>query len=161
MEIKLSNGGVALVDDADYCLISKYHWFSKIARSGNPNYTKYAASSVGRVTLRMHRVILGLTNPKVRVDHENGNGLDNRRFNLRVATPSQNGGNRQTNRNNITGFKGVSPWPLSTNFPFRARIRVNGKLYLLGYFSTAVEAAHAYDSAAKKHFGEFARVNFT
>lgn len=90
------------------------------------------------------------------VDHKDHNTHNNQKDNLRPATRSQNGGNRLKNRNNKTGFKGVTEH-------FRngivAKIRVHGKLLHLGTFNDYVTAAKAYNDAAVEHFGEFAKLN--
>ncbi len=111
----------------------------------------------------MHRAILGVTDPAIEVDHRSGDGLNNRRGNLREATRAQNSRNLGLPRNSTSGFKGVSftrskGQPLAK--PWQASINVNWKGYHLGYFATAAAAARAYDAAARVHFGEFARLNF-
>jgi len=90
------------------------------------------------------------------VDHRNGNGLDNRRANLRPATKSQNGANRLIAASNKSGFKGVD----LKKGRWRAQIKVVGSKIHLGYFDLAEEAARAYDMAAIEAFGEFATLNF-
>lgn len=104
----------------------------------------------------MHREILHV--PKgVKVDHKNGNGLDNQRHNLRPATTLQNSQGFQIRRkSNNTGFRGVG----HRRKGFRARITINKTEVYLGDFPTALQAANAYDAAARAHFGEFAHPNF-
>ena len=105
----------------------------------------------------MHRMILGLGyGDERKADHENHDTLDNRRSNLRVATTSQNGSNSRVRKDNTSGFKGVG----YRGGRFLAYIRVNGKRSYLGTYGTAVEAALAYDAAAREHFGEYACTNF-
>src|SRR5262249_32638796 len=113
--------------------------------------------------IQMHRMILDAP-PGTLVDHWNGDGLDNRRCNLRFATYPQQ--QRNHPRHHRPGqrppsrFKAVRRPAHSKENPWRARIRVNGQQSHLGVFATEEEAARAYDRAARHHFGEFARLNF-
>lgn len=153
-EIPLSRGMVALVDTAEVDrLLQMGSWYAK--PSGR---TVYAAKNVWRsgkcTTIRMHLVITGLAY----VDHINGDGLDNRRNNLRPATHGQNMANKRIYRNNSSGFKGVSPHRRTGKW--QAAIRVGGRDRYLGLHLTPEEAAHAYDVAAIELFGDFAQPNF-
>jgi len=103
----------------------------------------------------MHRLIMDAPDG-TDVDHRNMDRVDNRRSNLRLATRAENLRNQGLSRNNTSGFKGVS----RLDGKWRAEIRVKWKLIYLGLFDDKVEAARAYDTAAKEHFGEFARLNF-
>lgn len=91
--------------------------------------------------------------PRGEVDHKNGNGLDNRKCNLRIATSSQNKANTKIRRDNTSGFKGVI-WHKASN---KWMARVADKY--LGLFRSKYEAAKAYNQKAKEMFGEFARLN--
>jgi hypothetical protein len=104
----------------------------------------------------MHRLLL---NPPegVEVDHINGNTLDNRRANLRICTHAENSRNRRGRSNSKSGVKGVTPYPGG----WRATINVNGKNVHLGCFTNIDDAAEAYDEAATRYYGEFARTNAT
>ncbi|MCQ8279892.1 HNH endonuclease [Acetobacteraceae bacterium KSS8] len=114
----------------------------------------YAFCKIGGKTTYLHRMIMSA--PKgVVVDHVNGNGLDNRRANLRFATSSQNAANTKPNCNPLL-FRGV----VANKDSFSARIQVNGKRIFDGVFLTVEEAAAAYDRLAIAHFGEFAVLNF-
>lgn len=156
MRVPLSQGMFALVDDEDYddvMAVGKWH----VTHSGGPLSTFYARASFyddsGRKYWnRMHRYLTAWP----LVDHINGNGLDNRRSNLRKATSAENGRNRRRASNNTSGFKGV----YLTRDVWRALIWVEGRRRHLGLFATPEEAARAYDAAALEHFGEFAWLNF-
>lgn len=146
--IELTQNRVALVDDQDYAVLSQARWYAqKVA--GSDLY--YAKRKVGGRIVAMHTFLLGATSGHI--DHIDGNGLNNQRNNLRMATPSQNGGNRKVNANNTTGFKGVCY--LSKRNRYAAQIA--GKT--LGYFRTAKEAAQAYNAAAVSRYGDFAKLN--
>jgi hypothetical protein len=105
----------------------------------------------------MHREIMNAPDD-LHVDHINGNGLDNRESNLRLATSAQNTWNRDKNKNNTTGFKGVTCD--KGRGKFRAQIRVNGKHVHLGWFDDPRKAAVAYDSGVRKYHGTFGCTNF-
>lgn len=139
----------ALVDDKDYKYLMCWKWHPC---QGYP-YTKENGKSI-----YMHRKILRRTKAP-RIDHENGNKLDNRRRNLRPSTVSQNSINCKLYRTNKTGYRGVSKH--SNGRLLRVRLMVNQKEIFIGLFPIDKEkqAAQAYNKAAKKHFGKFARLN--
>lgn len=158
-ELPLSRGLVTLVDSADYNLLNQWKWYA----SSHPRArTSYAVRSVyvgAKGTLvSIHRMLLGLTDPSVMVDHINGDGLDNRRENLRLATALQNQRNQGPHQDCSSPFKGVGWYERSGKW--RARIRASDRHVFLGYFDSAEDAAHAYDTAALELHGEFARLNF-
>lgn len=161
LEIELTRGKVAIVDAIDESIATR-RWSAN--RAGRNSCKFYAARHEGRgggrgVTLLMHRAILGLTDPRIEVDHINGDGLDNRRANLRIATRSGNMRNTGRHLNNSSGFKGVHR--LTGRSKWCARITVeSGRRLYIGYYESAEEAARAYDREARRFHGEFARVNF-
>lgn len=154
-QIPLTQGFSTLVDDADYdAVITAGGW--RINRCDKRLYAgRWVTLSPGKgAHLRLHTFLTGWP----LVDHINGDGLDNQRANLRLATGSQNNANQGLASTNTTGFKGVN-WYGRTG-RWRACIGINGRQIHLGYFATALAAAHAYDRAALGLFGEFARLNF-
>ena len=148
-KIPLTQGKFALVDDEDYTELSKYKWYATKGR--NTFYAKNAR--MGRI---MHRHILNPPRYKD-TDHIDGNGLNNQKINLRLATRSENGGNRRLGSNNTSGFKGVH-WAKDYR-KWKVRIKINRKDIYLGRFSSREEAVLKYNDAAKKYFGIFARLN--
>jgi len=152
-------GRVALVDDEDYDLVMHYRWhvYEKI-RTDTRNNGPYAQAGIrlddGRqTTIRMHKLITGWP----MTDHEDGNGLNNQRYNLRPANQSQQSMNRRSFAGSSSQFKGVS---LKKNGRWCAYIQLNGKFTHLGTFADELEAALAYDAAARQLHGKFARLNF-
>jgi hypothetical protein len=136
-EITLSQGYAALIDAADYDEIAQFKWFALVTP-----HTVYAMRTVilpegGRTSEYMHRRLLPSTK---QVDHINGNGLDNRRSNLRPATSAENVRNRSGLRaGNTSGFRGVI-WEKSRS-KWRAQIKVDGRNRYLGRFDDPAEAA--------------------
>ena len=159
-EIPLSHGLVAIIDDEDYTLVSQYKWNTH--PGGRTSYAARKLWVYGRQTEQyMHTLI---TKWKM-VDHIDGDGLNNRRVNIRPATYTQNNRNRRKMLGTSSQYKGVTwnkPLKLTTSFTcrWRARIMVDGQMYHLGMFNSEIDAALAYDAAAREHFGEYAWLNF-
>ena len=159
-EILLTHGKVTFVDDCDYEYLIQWKWCCH--KLGRNEYADSNELINGYYrTIRMHRIIckrMGLEfTKKDHIDHIDGNSLNNCRKNLRVATVSQNIANSRLWDRNQSGFKGVH-WRQS-HHKWVARLGVNHKRLHLGYFDNPRDAAKAYNDAALKYFGEFARLN--
>lgn len=154
-EIQLTRGKVAIVDDDDYEWLNKWKWCA-IKRCNTWYAERRELKSISGKIIRMHRLITCASTGEV-VDHKNRDGLDNRRNNLRKCTPSQNNSNSVAKRNSTSGFKGIY-WD-KHNKKWRATISIQGYPKHLGRFKNKVDAARAYNEAAIKHYGEFARIN--
>lgn len=155
--IPLTQGKVAIVDAADYALLSQWKWCAR--QDGKTWYaTRNGHDPDGkRITVRMHRQILDAP-LGAEVDHRNADGLDNRRANLRLATKAENGRNRSAPSNNTSGYKGVS-WN-KRHQEWYAHITADKKRKHLGHYDSQESAALAHDRAARELYGEFAKTNF-
>ena len=152
MEIPLSQGKVAIIDDADWLLILPYRWYAAYSH-GNWYAVAIPLGGNSRSTkIRMHNLILG-TKP---VDHRDGNGLNNRRSNLRRCTDALNQQNTLS-RGGSSEFKGVS-WNKQKR-KWQVAFRCNGINHFVGYFDDEIKAASAYNNAIMPVAGEFARLN--
>ncbi len=144
-----------MVDDEDYELVSSKAWYLK--RSAN---TYYAVTNEYINGLhkhpKMHRVIFGIDDPSVFVDHKDRNGLNNQRDNLRITDYSKNGANRQATKSS-SKYLGVH-WEKRDKV-WAAQTRINGKKKRIGSFKSEDDAAIAYNEKALEVFGEFANLN--
>ncbi len=150
--IILSNGMECLVDDEDFLALSAESWMSFTNGKGGAFY-----AICRRTGKRMHRLLLSAKSGQL-VDHKNGNGLDNRRENLRLVNASQNNANRRKVRAK-SGYKGVVACCGTHSGKWQALIKVQNKNHWVGRFSNPRDAALAYDKAAIRHFGEHAATN--
>jgi hypothetical protein len=157
-EIKLTNGKTATIDDEDYEKVSKVNWYYRKEGYAVGNLPSPEKGVYPKVL--MHRYIVDA--PKgTQVDHINGNKLDNRKDNLRIANASTNKANCGVRSTNTSGYKGVVFVKARKHLDkvWAAQIKVDYKTIGLGYFETKEEAAEAYNKAAVKYFGEFALLN--
>ena len=151
--ILLTQGKETIVDDDIYEELSKYKWC--FCGGKRQNYAIRHNGNNG--TVRMHRIIMQCKKGDI-VDHLNGNGLDNRKENLRICTNSQNIQNSKRHKDNTSGYKGVCFHKLGKKW--QASLSVNGKRKHLGLWNTKEDAARAYDISALKEYGDCAKINF-
>jgi hypothetical protein len=162
-DIKLTKGQFAIIDDEDYERVTAFEWYA------HKGYSKwYAARSAWQPGKKrqkmvcMHNFLFGNVPSGYFVDHINGNGLDNRKSNLRLATRSQNRGNAKKTANRfgtattsqykgVCLHKGTSKW--------HAHICIGDRMVYLGLYVYETDAALAYNKAALQHFGEYAAIN--
>lgn len=157
-KIPLTKDLFAQIDDEDYEKVSRHKWCALKGR-----FTYYACrsskkdESIKRVTVLLHRFIVGVTEREVQVDHENGIGTDCQKINLRVCTNQQNQFNKNNKSNSFSKHKGVDY--MKKQSKWRARIVFNKKEIHIGLYDTEIEASNAYDKKAIELFGKFARLN--
>ena len=149
-KIKLSKGKVTIVDDEDYEYLNQWKWYYAQGYAVRTINTKPTSRVI------MHRALMECPKNK-EVDHINSDKLDNRRSNLRICFPYQNRRNRTKSKGMSSKYKGVAF--RSNRQIWTSTIIVNGKNIYLGYFKNENDAALAYNKAAIKHFGEFAKLN--
>jgi HNH endonuclease len=156
-QIELTKGKITQVSEEDWAHLGKHKW---CAFRGTGCSTYYAGRSQrlpggGTRWITMHRLILNAPDHMV-VDHVNGDTLDNRRGQIRLATVSQNVRNSRISVRNTSGYKGASRNPSGG---WWAHIRINGKTKYLGTFPTPQQAHEKYCAESKRLFGEFARAS--
>jgi hypothetical protein len=151
--IPLTRGRYETVDADKYDLLMQYTWYK--TKQGYAATNEATVQGVPRQTIFMHNLILDLP-PHVKVDHKNRDKSDNRVDNLRPATHRQNSHNRGPQKNNTTGYVGVS---LAYKSKYRATIYIDKKQYYLGCFDTPEEAAYARDAKVQEIRGEYAFIN--
>lgn len=142
---RLGHSFDVLVDDNDFDLVLKTSWH--VDKMG------YARGKIKGKKIFMHRLIMKASDPTVYVDHINGNPLDNRKQNLRLASNSQNQANRQKHKNHSSKYRGVTFNRKSNKW--QAGIKVNGKSIHLGLHIIEEDAAEAYRKAAEFYFGDY------
>lgn len=156
-EIQLTKGYVAMVDDEDFEMVNQFKWQASVCQKTVYAKRGFKLENGVMVTQGMHRLIMGITDPKIQVDHKNHDGLDNRRQNLRIATNGQNQWNQRMPINNTTGYKGVSL--IKKTGKYIASSKVNGQFLCLGYFDCKEEAARHYNQCARDNGQGFELLN--
>jgi hypothetical protein len=161
--IALTQGERSIIDGVDRQWISEHRWYAVKQRKRRDCYAERKITISGkRAHIFLHQAVWEMHNGPIpagmEIDHINGNGLDNRLRNLRLATRSQNMYNRRKLTTTSSKFKGVSYAKREGRWV--AYIRQNRSRIHLGYFETELDAALAYDEKARELFGEFASLNF-
>lgn len=146
--IPLTHGKLAIIDDEDFEAVSKVPWCLSLQG--------YAVTRDGNTTMKMHHFIMG-KREGLEIDHINNDKIDNRRSNLRHVTHAQNCQNSAMRNDNTSGFRGVT-YQMGRS-AWKAQIYKDKKNHHLGLFPTKQEAALAYNKAAARLFGEFAKLN--
>jgi hypothetical protein len=152
-EIQLTQGKVALVDDEDFEYLNQWRWY---LLKSHTNYYAIRTSRPENKLIQLHRVVIKAKQGEI-VDHVNGNKLDNRKINLRICTMAQNCQNRKISKLNKSGYNGVS-WCIRSK-KWVAQIQCENKKIHIGYFINPIDAAKAFNEAAIKFHGEFAKLN--
>lgn len=155
--IRSFQGPVIKVDDADFAWLSTYSWTVRTNRIGGQYaWTTLTDVNGKRVCRSMHRMLFDALLPKTQIDHVDHDGLNNQRTNLRACSNTENSRNCRR-RSGRCLPKGVIYRRQCRKY--QAQIYVGPRKYYLGTFSCPREAAHAYNKAAVRHFGEFAVLN--
>ena len=152
IKIPLPGDFITYIDDADELLVAGFPW--RVLKTHAGLY--YVQAWNGYQHFYMHRLITGVA-PRKEVDHWNGNGLDNRRNNLRIVSHLYNQGNQRARTNQTSRYKGVY-WDKNRD-RWMVQFTFNGKTRSIGRFTDELEAAQAYDAAATEALGRFARLN--
>lgn len=156
-KIKLTKGKVALVDDEDFEYLNQWKWH--IQPSINTEYairTEWVSKNKC-ICIRMHRDLLAIKDSRIKVDHKDGNGLNNQKVNLRECTQAQNGRNTRSRKNSSSKYLGVHF--CKTRKKWVAQIQHDKKAYSAGLHLSEADAAIAYNKKAIELHGEFANLN--
>lgn len=155
-KIKLTQGKYTLVDDKDYKKLNRFKWCVGVY-TDSLSYAMRSKKKNGRwISCCMQKEIIGIIPKNTVIDHIDGNGLNNQRKNLRIATVSQNGMNRKDNCNNVSGFRGVSYNKKAKKW--QSQTMSMGKPIYLGLYKDILEAANAYKMFANENYKNFKRI---
>lgn len=155
-KIPLTQGEFAIVDAKDFVWLNEKKW--GLAKNGKMFYAVRTETINGKSkSIYMHRLILNISHREIKIDHKDGNGLNNQRNNIRIATTGQNTANSSSYANSTSKYKGVC-WDKRTK-KWKVTICKNGKYIHLGRYDDENMAGLAYNKKAIEIHGEFARLN--
>jgi hypothetical protein len=154
-QIALNQGRFAIVDDEDFERLSHHKWKCWYIKEGDR--LSYVKAQVNKKNQYLHRLIMDACDGQI-VDHINGDTLDNRKCNLRICTASDNSRNQRKRKSTLSKYKGLGKG--RGRKKWQVQIMVNKKRVTAGFFTDEIEAAKAYDAAARQYYGEFAATNF-
>lgn len=156
--IPLTKGYEAIVDDADFERVAAFKWYAKVTPRNvyAVRSTPRLAPGVNQGQVKLHRFVLGVTDPLVEVDHRDHDGLNCTSENLRACTKRQNQHNRKKTKGTASQYLGVT----KHTSKWLARININGKQKHLGLFVNEEDAARAFDAAVLSLRDEFGVTNF-
>lgn len=155
-EIQLTQGKVALVDDDMYDYLMQWKWFANNIKGYFYAGRNITSSKCKQSRISMHRLIMKPDKGMI-IDHLDGDALNNQKNNLRICNHSENMRNRKLGKNNTSGYKGVSYQKRDNNW--RSYIKFNNKTINIGTYTNPIDAARAYNEAAIKYHGKFAKLN--
>jgi len=155
MEINIGKN-IVVIDDSDFASVKNLKMYV-YSLGGGKQKVKYCVFNLNGKSVFLHRFLMNAKRGDI-IDHINGNGLDNRKENLRFCTVSQNMFNRKKAFNSTSRYYGVSFDKHSKKW--RSQIHTNGKSITFGRYDNEVDAAKAYDIRVKKYKGEFAKLTF-
>lgn len=156
VEMTMASGDIVRFDRSDLSLVLPLRW----VRTGPTEKPCASSRRRGEGDIKMHRLIMGITDPQIQVDHINHDTLDNQRCNLRVATKSQNTSHRRIPMHNSSGYLGVYKKDGHWAAQIEASCGHRRIAFYLGTYDSQDEAAKVRDAAAIKLQGEFATLNF-
>lgn len=149
--IKTKKGEEIIIDSEDYDLLANKAWY--LDSDGYASTTVWNPTTKRNAKVRMHRLLMNVTDSRIIVDHKNRNRVDNRKDNLRIATRAENNRNSKARNGCSSKYKGVSYHPKKKKF----FVRIQDKH--VGYFTNEIAAANMYNIKAKELYGDFAYVN--
>jgi hypothetical protein len=161
-ELVLSNGLITLVDEEDFYWLNQWRWHALVIKNKTYAIRSRKNNHLGLSSRAyLHRIIMRIEDPNIIIDHKDGDCLNNQKLNLRCCSKAENNRNTSSHKDSVSSYLGVTfNTEKHREKRWQAQLQHDGKRILSKRFLTEEEAAKAYDSCAKKTFGEFANLNF-